>query len=107
VNTGGCMNRDSSPNDPLFWLHHAEVDRLWAIWQQRHPDQTYLPVSGPAPPGTLRGDLMAPWDGKFNSPNFHYWFRFQDAAPESTRARIIDMDVDVTTLGYRYESLVP
>jgi Common central domain of tyrosinase. len=22
-----------SPNDPIFWLHHAQVDRLWSIWQ--------------------------------------------------------------------------
>jgi hypothetical protein len=27
------MAGDFSPNDPLFWLHHANVDRLWAIWQ--------------------------------------------------------------------------
>ena len=26
-----------SPADPLFWLHHAEVDRIWHQWQQRHP----------------------------------------------------------------------
>lgn len=23
----------SSPNDPMFFLHHAMVDRIWAIWQ--------------------------------------------------------------------------
>ncbi|KAK4448696.1 Grixazone synthase [Podospora aff. communis PSN243] len=23
----------ASPSDPVFWLHHAQVDRLWAIWQ--------------------------------------------------------------------------
>ncbi|KAL2822469.1 hypothetical protein BJX63DRAFT_441162 [Aspergillus granulosus] len=22
-----------SPLDPTFWLHHAQIDRLWAIWQ--------------------------------------------------------------------------
>lgn len=27
-----------SPTDPVFWLHHAEVDRLWHIWQLRYPD---------------------------------------------------------------------
>jgi len=23
--------------DPIFWLHHANVDRLWAAWQAGHP----------------------------------------------------------------------
>lgn len=22
-----------SPGDPVFWLHHAQLDRLWWIWQ--------------------------------------------------------------------------
>ncbi|KAK1520758.1 monooxygenase [Colletotrichum costaricense] len=26
-----------TPNDPLFWLHHAQLDRLWSKWQRRHP----------------------------------------------------------------------
>ncbi|KAL2016187.1 hypothetical protein VTK56DRAFT_4076 [Thermocarpiscus australiensis] len=23
----------ASAGDPAFWLHHAQVDRMWAIWQ--------------------------------------------------------------------------
>jgi hypothetical protein len=26
-----------APLDPIFWLHHSEVDRLWSIWQLSHP----------------------------------------------------------------------
>lgn len=33
---GGSMSASSSPNDPLFWLHHANLDRIWAEWQDRH-----------------------------------------------------------------------
>jgi Common central domain of tyrosinase len=29
---GGTMATASSPAEPLFWLHHAFVDRLWARW---------------------------------------------------------------------------
>ncbi|KAH6667782.1 hypothetical protein B0J14DRAFT_601438 [Halenospora varia] len=27
----------SSPNDPAFFLHHAQVDRMWTIWQGLDP----------------------------------------------------------------------
>ena len=27
----------ASPCDPVFWVHHANVDRLWARWQSLHP----------------------------------------------------------------------
>lgn len=31
---GGNMFMDSGPsNDPVFFLHHAQVDRMWAAWQ--------------------------------------------------------------------------
>jgi tyrosinase len=23
--------------DPIFWAHHAMIDRLWRLWQLRHP----------------------------------------------------------------------
>lgn len=35
----GQMSTVRSPADPLFWLHHANIDRLWAQWQQRHKAQ--------------------------------------------------------------------
>ncbi|CRG89666.1 hypothetical protein PISL3812_06705 [Talaromyces islandicus] len=31
------MGISFTPNDPLFWLHHAQLDRLWSEWQRRHP----------------------------------------------------------------------
>ena len=34
--TGGTMASPRSPADPLFYLHHCMVDRLWAIWQANH-----------------------------------------------------------------------
>ena len=30
---GGSMLTMSSPNDPVFWLLHANLDRLWAEWE--------------------------------------------------------------------------
>ena len=25
--------------DPIFFLHHTQVDRLWTLWQQERPDR--------------------------------------------------------------------
>ncbi len=51
---GGIMNNTStSPSDPVFWLHHAEVDRLWQIWRQARPT--------PGPQLTGADRVMDPW----------------------------------------------
>jgi hypothetical protein len=31
---GGNMAQSNSPSDPVFYLHHANIDRIWAEWQQ-------------------------------------------------------------------------
>jgi tyrosinase len=36
---GGDMAGAASPTDPLFWLHHANLDRLWSQWQAKNPQQ--------------------------------------------------------------------
>lgn len=39
---GGDMNNlQRAPNDPIFWLHHANVDRAWTLWRRRNPDDVY------------------------------------------------------------------
>ncbi|CAJ2509338.1 Uu.00g143640.m01.CDS01 [Anthostomella pinea] len=43
---GGDMVPQTSPNDPLFFLHHAQVDRLWWIWQQVDPETRNADFSG-------------------------------------------------------------
>lgn len=39
---GGDMLSSSSPNDPVFYLNHCNVDRIWAAWLERHGAQ-YVP----------------------------------------------------------------
>jgi tyrosinase len=41
---GGDMTDSTSPNDPTFFLHHCNVDRIWLAWQRRYPDAPYLPA---------------------------------------------------------------
>ena len=39
--------------DPIFWAHRAMVDRLWRLWQLRHP--------GARPPAALLDDALPPF----------------------------------------------
>ena len=58
-NLFGSIAANSSPNDPVFFLHHANIDRLWNVWMSRH-GQNYLPVSG-GPMGHNIDDHMWPF----------------------------------------------
>lgn len=42
-----------SPADPIFWMHHAQLDRLWSIWQVQNP--------GKNPTLTGVNAVMDPW----------------------------------------------
>jgi tyrosinase len=73
----GTMSAGDSPNDHVFWLHHANIDRLWADWQldQKHWDMEYkgyLPISS-GPSGINVNDPMPPWFGTSpaNAVNFY------------------------------------
>lgn len=41
VMIGGNMGNGRSPADPIFWLHHAGVDKLWWDWQLLHTPTDY------------------------------------------------------------------
>lgn len=36
----------ASPTDPAFYLHHANVDRLWATWQAMDPENRQYALNG-------------------------------------------------------------
>jgi tyrosinase len=53
---GGTMGSiPTAPADPLFWMHHANVDRLWWLWQQSSQGQ------GKNPPLSGADAVMDPW----------------------------------------------
>ncbi|MEC4818532.1 MAG: tyrosinase family protein [Scytonema sp. PMC 1069.18] len=65
---GTLSNTPGSPNDPVFWLLHANVDRLWAEWQadsRQGPD--FYPSEGEKFGHNLN-DPMWPWDGGLSYP---------------------------------------
>ncbi|MFJ2537578.1 MULTISPECIES: tyrosinase family protein [unclassified Pseudomonas] len=40
---GGSMAEASSPNDPIFFLHHCYLDLLWERWKHQHPNIPSFP----------------------------------------------------------------
>ena len=69
----------TAAKDPLFFLLHCNVDRLWAVWQRQNgryniaDGDTYqpAPLAGHRIGHNL-GDTMWPWNGNvtFPRPNF-------------------------------------
>jgi tyrosinase len=50
----------TSTNDPLFFMHHAQLDRIWALWQSLKPHHVF-DMGGPTyPNGTGHTDLNYP-----------------------------------------------
>ena len=42
----GSMQPGTSPNDPVFFFHHCNIDRLWSVWEQKNSGvASYLPDS--------------------------------------------------------------
>ena len=48
---GLMVSAGTTAQDPIFWAHHSNVDRLYSEWQGLHPG------GGPDNPG----DVLAPW----------------------------------------------
>lgn len=59
---GWSMGPWTSPNDPSFFLHHSNVERIWTKWQDLHPSEPYLPDT-PIPefPGQSIDEVMQPF----------------------------------------------
>ncbi len=54
---GGDMSPGTSPNDPLFFLNHCSVDRIWEAWMARN-GRSYEPRNSEGPAGHRIDDLM-------------------------------------------------
>ena len=52
---GGDMSPATSPNDPVFYLNHCNVDRIWEAWLRQH-GRTYLPPD--SAPASLKGHRL-------------------------------------------------
>lgn len=101
----------SSPYDPIFWLNHANVDRLWAEWQDKgHSGSSFYPSKG-MPFGHNLHDPMWPWDGGLSVPENIGSGDIASLLP-SIKSNVVVTPADVLDfrkLGYTYDTtrLVP
>jgi tyrosinase len=72
---GGFMQNNFSAVDPLFYLHHSNIDRLWDLWERRQ--QLHGLAHLPEGKGQPRGDF-ASWAGE------RFWF-FVDETGQAVR----------------------
>lgn len=102
---GHMSSARTSPNDPIFFLHHCNVDRLWAMWQiDGHQGDAFYPDSGQLQGHNL-DNLMYPWVGAaagYSSNLEIPGFPFPDfaAEPGVTPADMLNH----RALGYAYDT---
>lgn len=85
---GNAMQSLMSPVDPIFFLHHCNVDRLWDVWEQR---QRNLGLSTQP----LTGDQQA-----FYSEEFLFYI---DVAGQPVTGRTTARDaMEITPFDYSY-----
>jgi tyrosinase len=69
---GSIQSPPTAPKDPLFFLLHCNVDRLWAKWQRKfgrfNPAQAASYDNAPHPIGHNLPDTMWPWNGITGPP---------------------------------------
>jgi tyrosinase len=59
VFVGGDMSPSTSPNDPVFYLNHCNVDRVWESWMRPAPQghgRVYVPTQ--TAPASLQGHRL-------------------------------------------------
>lgn len=101
---GGFVgNASIAPRDPVFWLIHSNVDRLWAEWIHQHQSTAgflpYMPLSG-GPVGHNLNDTMWPWNGTTVPFGLLPW----TVTPEAVRPADL---TDHRALDYYYDTIDP
>ncbi|MBV8901074.1 MAG: tyrosinase family protein [Verrucomicrobia bacterium] len=92
VNVGGLMsNVPVAAQDPVFFVHHCQIDRLWATWQS-FPNATY----------NYGNASTAPSEQDWNNRKFS----FVDASGKVVEVTTAGQ-LDTTKLGYKYDALAP
>ena len=105
VIVGGHMATNWSPADPLFYLHHANIDRLWSMWQDYwdHDTVDVADYTSPWHFDSERGlDETLPYSQAERISSWDFRMQHQDRDPEYPTVReVMNNDGDVMSVRYQ------
>lgn len=97
----GDMATGKSPNDPIFFLHHCQCDRIWAKWQVDHPGSANYNLTTTFV-GHALNDAMWPWDEGDAETAMPGLANLLSTYAVTDVVRVVDM-IDHRALGYCYD----
>lgn len=98
--TGFMSDPDYAALDPIFWLHHCNIDRLWAAWltdpaniQENGPAWRAGPAAPPYRLPDVNGQLASfkPWEtlpGQRLAPSYDDLYKGTGLAPPTAAAAL-------------------
>ncbi|RDI82366.1 hypothetical protein Vi05172_g7687 [Venturia inaequalis] len=93
--TGGVMTDvDSSPGDPLFYLHHTYLDRLWWQWEQIDAAGRMFAMGG--------NTTVTEPPGGFVEMTIDYEMNMFDIVPNVTIADVVNIQGGYLCYDYEY-----
>lgn len=98
---GGDMVSGTSPNDPIFFLHHCQCDHIWAKWQVDHPGSANYNLTTTLV-GHALNDPMWPWDNGAAETAMAGMAALQSTYAGTDVVRVVDT-IDHRALGYCYD----
>ncbi|HKE23555.1 MAG TPA: tyrosinase family protein [Bryobacteraceae bacterium] len=88
---GWMMNPDTAALDPIFWLHHANIDRLWSVWNR-------ISAANTDPTGSVNiGGQNIAWPTTVSFPFYDETGNVVTMAPSQV------LDTTQTLFSYDYE----
>lgn len=88
---GEMIDRYSSPGDPLFYLHHTNLDRLWSMWQARDPKRRLKDISG-----------YTTWEPPFTNTTLDFKLKMDVLSPPVPIRAIMEIQAAPSCYKYAY-----